>query len=161
MGNAINGGFKLATTRLLLGLDLLVSNNISAGVRFGYGLNVAAPADGAHAELRFAYWLGTDPFKQQKIRPYLALMGGYADMEAKLGVPIAESAQTVGSNAGRPPSQTLQVWRKSGPVFAGVGGGVMVPTGKSGGVLIELKLEATFPNSGFAISPSIGYAIGL
>jgi hypothetical protein len=160
-GNAILGGFKLATTRFLVGIDFLLGQNLTFGARAGYGVNVQVPANGVHGEVRLAYWIGKEPFKQKGLRPYLVAMGGYANMDAKLNVPIAESGATVGKNAGVPPNQTLQVWRKSGPGFAGLGGGLMIPTGPAGGVLIEVKFEALFGNSGFALSPTVGYAIGL
>jgi hypothetical protein len=160
-GNAINGGMKLATTRILVGLDFLVSNNITLGLRAGYGLNTQTPQEGIHGEARFAYWFGKEPFKQKGLRPYVLLLGGYANMDAKFNVPIIESPMTAGTNPGRPPTQTLQVWRKSGPEFAGLGAGAMIPTGPSAGLLIELKFQSSFGNSGLALSPTVGYAFGL
>ena len=96
-GNAINGGFKLATTRLLVGLDFLVGEQRHASARGSVtALNVGCAGRRSFtAEARVAYWFGSDPFKQKGIRPFFAVMGGYANMEAKFGVPIAESAQTV------------------------------------------------------------------
>jgi hypothetical protein len=160
-GNAITGGFKPGPTRLLIGLDYLLGSNFSMGARLGYGINVSAPADGVHAEARFVGWFGSAPFKQKGIRPYLGGVVGYSNLETKLNVPVAESAATVGTNAGRPSFQTLQVWRTSGPIFAGIVGGIMIPTGSAGGVLIELKFQQFFPNSGTALSPSVGYAFAL
>src|SRR5262249_53748247 len=61
-GNAITGGFKPATTRFLVGVDLLLSNNFTIGARVGYGLNTQLPKDGLHAEARFSYWIGKEPF---------------------------------------------------------------------------------------------------
>src|SRR5450432_651417 len=105
------------------------------------------------------------------------LLGGYANKDAKLNVPIHETELKAGClaslppgsptascydpNKGRPEFQTLQVWRKSGPVFAGLGGGLMIPTGPAGGVIVEVKFEALFGNSGLSLSPSVGYAFGL
>ncbi len=176
-GNAITGGFKPTTTRFLAGIDYLVASNIALGARVGYGVNLAAPKDGIHGEARVTYWFGKDPFKQKGLRPYLMLLGGYANKDAKLNVPIHETEVKAGClaslppgsptascydpNKGRPESQTLQVWRKSGPVFAGLGGGLMIPTGPAGGVIVEVKFEALFGNSGLSLSPSVGYAFGL
>ena len=60
-----------------------------------------------------------------------------------------------------PLTQNATVWRKSGGGFAGLGGGVMIPVGPKQGVVAEIKILALFPNTGFAVSPSIGYAFGL
>ena len=161
VGNAINGGFKLATTRLLIGLDFLVSNNITVGARLGYGLNVYAPARRRSREKR-ASPIGSEANRSSRRAFDLPGGDGWLRQHGRQSsdVPIAESAQTGGPQRRTTAVQTLQVWRKSGPVSP-AGGGVMIPTGKAGGLLVELKLEALFPNSGFALSPSIGYAIGL
>jgi hypothetical protein len=178
-GNAINGGFKVATTRFLVGLDFLASSNLTLGLRAGYGLNTNVPKDGLHLEGRLAFWIGHEPFKQKGVRPFFAVMAGYANMDTKIDVPIHETvtktptcladaakngldpATCYEPDKGRPQFQTLQVWRKNGPIFAGLGGGVMFPTGASGGVIVEVKFQGLFGNSGFAISPSVGYAFGL
>ncbi len=59
--------------------------------------------------------------------------------------------------------QTVDVWRKSGRQFAGGGAGLFWPLGdgaRLGGVLAEATLRFMFPDAGFAVSPSVGYAYG-
>jgi len=168
MGNAIAGGPHTSTTRLALGLDYLVGNNISVGLRLGYAIG-AAPGrsiSALHAEGRATYWMGKYPFRKQGLRPFVALVGGLAEMDDKFTVPIRECT-SVTCNSLKvpgetfPPTQNLTVWHKSGGTFAGLAGGVMIPVGPKMGVMAELKLQALFPNTGFAVSPSVGYALGL
>jgi hypothetical protein len=160
-GNAINGGIDAATTRFLLGAELLVGENVTLGARVGYVRGTAGGRSLAvfHGEGRVAFWFGREPFSRERVRPFLVVAGGLAEVDSKFSVPIIESPL---STAGYPPTQTLTVWRQSGSAFAGGGFGVMIPTGGAGqGVTAEVKCIALFPDSGIAIAPSIGYALGL
>jgi hypothetical protein len=159
-GNAINGGISPATTRFMGGVEFLAGDNVTLGVRLGYVRGVAAGRTLSvfHGEVRAAFWFGREPFSRQRLRPYLVVAGGLAEIDDKFSVPIIEADLS----RGLPPTQTLTVWRASGAAFAGGGFGVMVPTGGAGqGVTAEMKLVALFPDSGIAMTPSIGYALGL
>jgi len=158
-GNAIRGGFSLATTRISGGFDYLVGDNVTLGTRLGYVLGVGPGRSLSHfhAEARVAFWLGKDPFARERIRPFLLLAGGMAEVFDKLDVPIIETQVARAIHE----TQTLTVWRRTGGAFAGGGGGVMIPTGAGQGVLAELKIQALFPNFGVAIAPSLVYALRL
>lgn len=159
-GNAINGGIDPATTRFLIGAELLVGDNVTLGARLGYVRGTAAGRSLSvfHAEGRVAFWFGKEPFSRQRLRPFLVVAGGLAEVDNKFSVPIIESNLAKGVY----PTQTLTVWRQSGSAFAGGGVGVMIPTGGAGqGFTAEVKIIALFPDSGVALSPSIGYALGL
>jgi len=159
-GNAISGGVNLATTRFLAGIELLVSDNVTLGARLGYARGTAAGRSLAafHAEGRVAFWFGREPFSRERVRPFLVVAGGLAEIDDKFGVPIIESDLAHGIY----PTQTLTVWRQSGSGFAGGGLGIMIPTGGPGqGVTAEMKVVALFPDPGVAMSPTIGYALGL
>ena len=164
-GNAIKGGTHLATARILLGLDYLVANNISLGLRLGYALGTAPGSATAaiHGEGRVTYWLGKNPFRKTRIRPFVGVIGGLMEVDDKFTVGLHECQGACGVKppGNYPLTQNATVWRKSGGGFAGLGAGVMIPVGPRQGVVAEIKILALFPNSGFAVSPSIGYAFGL
>jgi len=149
-GNAIKGGGHLSTTRFLLGIDYLLGRNLTLGARAGIAIGVGPDSSSIHGELRLAYWLGRDPFRRKALRPYLALLGGFAAIDDKFDVPV--------DDRGRP--FHLTVWHKSGAYFAGAAGGAMIPLGNNHGVLAELRVQALFPNVGVAVSPSVGYSLG-
>jgi len=181
-GNAIKGGPHLSTVRIHLGLDYLVANNLSLGAHLGYALGTAPgrAISALHAEARATYWIGKNPFRKTSLRPFVAVVAGLAEMDDKFTVAMRECTSAECLNAKRiqqpppppscpsldggpclPASQSLTVWRKSGGAFAGLAAGVMIPIGPKQGVMAELKVQGLFPNSGFAVSPSVGYAFGL
>jgi hypothetical protein len=162
-GDALTGGLRRATTRFMVGIDHLLGAHVSVGARLGYALNVAEPSfvSSMHAEARALYWFGSAPFQQSGLRPFLGVAAGLASMDAKFSVPILESAATVDPVRGRPRAQDLGVFRKAGPGFGGIVAGVMIPFGAGHGLLVEMRGQLLFPNSGFGLSPAIGYAFGL
>jgi hypothetical protein len=159
-GNSINGGINPATTRFMGGIQFLIGDNVTLGARLGYAHGTAAgrTLSAFHGEGRVAFWFGREPFSRRSLRPYLVVAGGLAQIDDKFAVPIIENDLA----KGLPPTQTLTVWRSSGAAFAGGGFGVLLPTGGPGqGVTAEMKVVALFPDSGVAMAPSIGYALGL
>ena len=173
--NAIAGGFTLATIRVLVGIDRLISDNFTAGARLGYAFNGGPETDNGtaflpiHAEARIAYWLGDKPFSKPKgLRPYFFLAGGLAQVDAKIPVDVKEDH---GAHADWPDyvrddlqdfpdSQKLDAWKKMGQAFVGAGGGVMYATQANQGFFVDLKLMQMFPTSGTVIAPEIGYTMG-
>jgi len=157
-GNAVKGGPHLATTRIMVGFDYLIGANLSLGVRAGYVLGAGPGRSLAHfhGEARVAYWFGKDPFAHDRLRPFIAVSGGLAEVDDKLDVPIAETDLKKGVY----PTQTLTAWRHTGGAFAGAAGGVMIPIGTGQGVLAELRVQALFPDVGISLAPSVGYALG-
>jgi hypothetical protein len=158
-GNEIKAGVRPSSTRLLLDVSYLVAANISIGLRGGYVLNTAPDRQKAkfHGELRLAYWFGNDPFAKDHLRPYVAVMGGIAEVDDKFKVECGTPANQA---KGLTPNPTLTVWRHSGGSFAGLAGGVMIPTASNQGIMVEVKGQAFFPFPTYTISPSVGYAVG-
>jgi hypothetical protein len=172
-GNAVKGGPHLSTIRALVGIDYLLAKNISIGGRLGYasGTMPGRSISAFHLEARVTYWLGKNPFKKTAVRPYVSAMGGLAEIDDKFTVTIRECQPAPGSQCAKvradlgapsdlPAQQDLTVWHKAGGSFAGLAGGVMIPVGSKQGVMAELKVQGLFPNAGFAVSPSVGYAFG-
>jgi hypothetical protein len=157
-GNAIKGGPDLATTRIMAGLDFLIADNVTLGARLGYAFGVAPgrPLSHFHGEARAAFWFGKASFTHQRVRPFLVVVGGVAEIDNKIDVPILETDLRKGLYD----TQTLTVWRQAGVAFAGGGGGVLIPIGAGQGMLAELKVQALFPDVAVAVAPSIGYALG-
>jgi hypothetical protein len=174
--DAIAGGAALATVRVLVGLDRVVTKNITVGARVGYAFRGGPATDNGtkflpfHAELRLAYWLGDHPFTKKGIRPYVFLAGGLAQVDAKVPVEIQEETDpTLRSNysdylaqqTDNPDRQSVDAWKKMGQSFAGGGGGIMYATTAKGGFLFDLKIMQMFPSSGTVIAPELGYVFGM
>src|SRR5207247_2622499 len=116
-GNAIKGGPHVGTTRLLIGVDYLVSSNVMLGARLGYAFN-GAPRDTLpiHAEGRVAYFLGQSPFGRPSMREFIALIGGRAEIDNKYGVAVKQAMPASGTGV---TTQNLTVYHAAGPYFGG------------------------------------------
>jgi hypothetical protein len=162
-GGEISGGFGLATTRLLLGYDRLLTANISAGARVGYAIGGGpAEPDGAafipfHAELRGNYWFGTQPFEHKKIRSFVNLGAGLAQVDASVSAEVID--QEIGG-AGRVQRSRVDVWKKTGTLFAALGVGGMYPLTENSGIVAELRAMLLLPSSGTTIALQAGYTYG-
>jgi hypothetical protein len=158
--NKVNGRLGLATTRVLVGFDRLLGDNLMAGVRLGYAFRGGPPGrtEGKvflplHLELRAAYLMGDKPLGKG-LRPYLVVAGGIAQVDASLPVSVDDSRSETGS-------YKLVAWKKSGRSFVGGGAGAVFALGANSGLLLEAKLQEMLGSSGTAITLSGGYAFGL
>jgi hypothetical protein len=151
-----------STTRIFLGYDRFVTENLFLGLRLGYVVRGAAPAIEYRtrslpilAEARIGLWFGGD----KPVRPLLFLSGGYAPYDFKFQTTVREdaSAPVVQAN---PPSQTLDVYTTSGPWFAQLGVGAMFATSEATGFLLEIGVGRTFPNASTVIRPALSFAVG-
>jgi hypothetical protein len=165
-GNTVKGGFAVPPQpRLLLGFERLIGANFMVGAKAGMAfLTSPDPNNGRstralHIELRGSYWIGKQPLRKMSPRPFVLIALGMAEVHNKISVPVRESV--VDPNNGYFETQKLEAWRRSGNLFAGIGGGVMMPFGKRAGLLLELKLLKFFPDSGLTLSPALGFMYGL
>lgn len=165
-GGEVSGGFRPATTRLLLGYDRALFPNISAGVRLGYAIG-GGPAEpgGAgfvpiHAELRGQYWFA--PFETGRIRPYAMIGGGLAQVDSSVTTEVVDRCDNpaLQCTVGQVARSRVTVWKKTGTTFASLGGGAMYPLGPNSGVSAELKGVLLFPSSGMSVSLQAGYTHG-
>jgi hypothetical protein len=161
-GGEVSGGFGLATTRLLLGYDRLFTDNISVGARLGYAIG-GGPAEPAgagfvpfHAEARGSYWFGARPFEQQKIRSFVSLAGGLAQVDASVSAEVIDQQVSTG----RVQRSKVDVWKKTGTLFAAVGVGGMYPLTEHSGIVAELRAMLLLPASGTTIALQAGYTYG-
>ncbi len=157
----VGTGLVAATSRVAAGLDARVSQRVSLGVSLGVAFRGGpGPRGGTEfwpfsIEGRAAYWFtGDRAFSENRLGVYALLAGGFAQVDARASMVLEDP------ELGR---QTVDVWRKSGRQFAGGGAGLFWPLGdgaRLGGVLAEATLRFMFPDAGFAVSPSVGYAYG-
>lgn len=160
-GNQIPGAtLKLATLRVLLGYERLLTKNISVGLKLGMIVSGKAPrvlGDPAvvsvHGEARGAYYLGDNPFEpSNKLRPYALGAVGIAEVSSKVGVNIKLIEQNT--------SQTVLAWKRSGKFFMAAGFGATYLLAKNHGPYAEARLQLVFGN--FAVVPAVqvGYTYG-
>jgi hypothetical protein len=166
-GGEVAGGFRPATTRVLIGYDRVFFPNIALGARLGYAIGggPAEPGGAAfvpfHAELRGTYWFG--PLEVRKIRPYVTAGGGLAQIDSSVTTELVDrdpQGQIATDAEGQPTASRVTVWKKTGTTFAAVGAGAMYPLNPKSGVTAELKGVLLFPSSGMSVSLQAGYAYG-
>jgi hypothetical protein len=167
-GGSVAGGFRVATTRLLIGYDRILFPNIGVGVRVGYAIGggPAAP-DGAafvpiHAELRGTYWFGG--IQPGKLRPYATLGGGLAQVDSSVTTQVVDRCPSANENppcsVGEIALSRVTLWKKTGTTFASLGGGALYPLSEHSGISAELKIALLFPSSGTSVALQAGYSHG-
>jgi hypothetical protein len=167
MRNVIAGELTLATTRIALGADLKLADQVTLGLRVGYAILGGAPRVSGgkpflpfHAEARAAYWLSSA--YATSVAPFLFAAGGLAQVDAKNTVTVVEDQSVPPPpNQLNPASQDLDAYKKVGLLFAGAGMGVYVPFGSAHGLTTELRFLFLFPDTGFVSGAALGYALGL
>jgi hypothetical protein len=166
-GGEVAGGFRPATTRLLIGYDRVLFPNIAIGARLGYAIGggPAEPGGAAfvpfHAELRGAYWFG--PLEVRKVRPYAMVGGGLAQVDSSVTTELVDRSpqgQIPVDDEGQPAASRVTVWKKTGTTFAALGAGAMYPLNRKSGITAELKGVLLFPSSGMSVSLQAGYTYG-
>lgn len=166
-GGEVAGGFRPATTRLLIGYDRVLFPNISVGVRLGYALGGGPSEPGGasfvpfHAELRGAYWFA--PMEVGKVRPFATLGGGLAQVDSSVSTEVVDrgpQGQIPVGDDGQPRASRVTVWKKTGTTFASLGAGAMYPLNDHGGISAELKGVFLFPSSGMSLALQAGYTHG-
>ena len=167
-GGSVAGGFRLATTRLIVGYDRILFPNIGVGVRAGYafGGGPAEPNGAAfvpiHAELRGTYWFGG--IQPGKLRPYAILGGGLAQVDSSVTTQVVDrcpsNAETPPCTVGQIALSRVTVWKKSGTTFASLGAGALYPLNEHSGISAELKASLLFPSSGMSVGFQAGYTHG-
>jgi hypothetical protein len=162
-GNQVNGGFGLASTRLMLGYDRVLIDRVTAGARLGYAFRNAPTVAGVsasipvHAELRGAYhFLGARPFEEGGLHPFAGLGLGFAEVDAVVSVDFYKDAADHAAKK----SSRLHAWRRTGTGFAAPTVGA---TYGVAGLLFsaELRTLIMFPASGTSVSLGLGVAYGL
>lgn len=156
-------GFRLATVRVTLSVDRVLTEHLSLGGRLGWAF-LGGPralefgADGSprqagrflpiHAEARATYWLFS--LAEPGFHPSLHLSAGLAEVDAS--TPI--NARLVGN------PRKLDAWRRMGPVFVGGGMGLLYGFNARYGVRFDLNAMFLLPATGLVLEPTLGGVIG-
>jgi hypothetical protein len=153
----------LGPTRVVAGVEHLVYYDTSVGVRVGWAVRGAGPTPRGAAEffplsvaLRATHWFGSDPFVRRRLRPFVFLAGGYQTVDVKTRVHVREDPTVPPRQEGNPLEQTLDVWKRAGDGFVGVGGGFAFAIDRHMSGVAEVALSQMFPFGAFVIAPSLG-----
>ena len=151
-GNAIGGGFALATMRILASYDRLITPNIDLGARLGFAFRGGPAADNAsflpvHVEGRATWRFIPGGI----INPYAGIAGGAAQVDAKKEIDV------VTEGVGQEP---LDAWKKVGTGFVAATGGFYYEFQREMALQVNLDLMYFFPSSGFVLEPSVGLVYG-
>jgi hypothetical protein len=156
-----------APIRAVLGYDLLLAYQSTLGVRLGYALwgSGPTPPGGApfmpySAELRAAHWFGADPFLESGVRPYAFLGGGYAMYDVRVNLRVREKVDAPPQQGGNDLEQSLDVWRRAGDAFVGLGAGADVAIGPKAAFSAEIRLAQALPFQAFLITTTLGARFG-
>jgi hypothetical protein len=159
--NQISGAkVKLATVRVLLGYERVLSKRFSVGLKLGMVISGKAPRAlgdpgvvNVHGEARGAYYFGENPFDPStKLRPYVLGMVGVAEVSSKVGVSVTLTEEAT--------TQTVLAWKRSGKFFLGAGFGATYLLAKNHGPYAEARLEAVFGNFALVPAVQVGYTYG-
>jgi hypothetical protein len=175
----VGGGAVLATKRILLSIDRVLTPNITVGARVGYALGGGPPANRLvtynddetiktvdnegkaffpfHLEARAAYWFGKNVFGKKGLRPYVHVGGGVAQVDAKVVI------KTIDKDTNMPPGTvyTADAWKKMGTGFITVGGGGVYAFTRNVGFQLNLNAMILLGAGGTVLEPSGGLVFGL
>jgi hypothetical protein len=160
--NEVQAGPGLATTRVLLAYDRVVSSNFQLGGRIGYAFGGSPPSRTGtslipyHFEARASLWIGSEPFIKTGTRPYLVASLGFAQVDVGTGVEVVHM-----NPQGMNETLTLSAWKRSGSVFASGGFGFLYALGRNTGFFFEVRAQRMFPSAGTIIPIQMGWVVGL
>jgi hypothetical protein len=157
LGNTVQGGFGIATTRILLGYERVLMERITAGARLGWAFRTAPTVVGVgpslpfHFELRGAYYFGSAPFERRSIRPFVSLAAGIGQVDGSVNVDVYPQAEG--------PVTQVVAWRRTGTGFLGFGGGAAYPIGDFA-INAELRGLLMIGAPAFGLGLNVGAAYG-
>jgi len=154
-------------TRVLIGFDRLVFYDTSVGVRAGMAVWGKGPTLRGAAEfvpwslsVRATRWFGDDLFVRPGFRPFAFLTAGYAQFDLVTHTRVREDPTHVSYQGGNDLEQDVELWKRAGDGFAGVGAGAGYAPTLDSFVFGELAVVQVFPFSATVITPTVGAAVG-
>jgi hypothetical protein len=159
----VNGGVAIATSRVLLGYDRALGENLTLGARIGYAMGGGPPRPAAsvflpiHVEARMTYWFGENPLARSGFRFFVLAAGGMAEVDASVPVDVYASAQAYESQQ----LQDYRAWKKTGLAFAALGCGGMYALTRATGIAVEAKAMELFPTPASGFNLQLAYVVGL
>lgn len=160
-------GAARGPTRVLMGYDRLVYYDVSFGIRAGMAFAGEGPTLRGAAEfvpwslsLRATRWFGNDPFAHSHWRPYAFLTAGYAQFDLVTSVRVREDPTHFSYQGDNDLEQELELWKRAGDGFAGIGAGLAFAPSQDTMLGAELALVQVFPFSATVITPTFSGAVG-
>jgi hypothetical protein len=160
-------GVGLGPTRVVLGFEFLAYYDITVGLRAGWSVRESAPTVPGGVDFvpvsvagRVSHWFGSDPFGRSGVRPFAFVTGGYAMFDIATEIHVREDPTLPVRQGGNDLEQTLDLYKRAGDGFAGVGTGLMFSFDNRWAAMVEASVLGVFPFSALVIAPSAGLMVG-
>jgi hypothetical protein len=162
-------GAGVGPTRIAVGYDRLVHYRTTLGVRLGWAVagELPTPRLGTRfvpfsAAVRVAYWFGDDPFARSGARPFVFVTGGYSMVDIDVGGTtfVREDPLAYPYQGGNPLEQELEVHKRAGDAFVGVGVGAAFALTGGLAVFVEAAALKAFPFGAVVLAPAAGAMVG-
>jgi len=160
-------GVGRGPTRVVLGYDHLIHYDTSLGVRAGWVVAGEGPTPREGTELvplsvsaRATHWFGEDPFARSGLRPFAFLTAGYAMVDVNAEAHVREDTTADVHQGGNDLEQTVDLWKRAGDGFVGVGGGLALAFTGGSAAFVEVGVLEAFPFGALVIAPSAGVMLG-
>jgi len=157
----------IGPTRLGIGYDRLILQNVMVGARAGWAVRGEQRAGKnaidfvrLHAELRLSYFVGRDPLAHSGLRGFLMTSAGVAQFDTVVPVQVGEDLSQRSRQGGNDLRQTLDASKRAGDFFLGLGAGLWFGSSRSTALSAALRVLEVFPFGATVIAPELGYAIG-
>jgi hypothetical protein len=175
-GGNVGGGFAPGTLRIMASYERAFTPNIGAEARLGFAFNSAPNTVDAsflpvHVEVRGKYWFGRNALGKQGVRPFIALGGGVAQVDAKVSVKVnpcrsaSGRANDLNDVLTCSPNEAVEqddidAYKKLGQIFLAGAGGLAYAFLPEHSVVLNVNLMLMLPTTGFVMEPSLGYLFG-
>ncbi len=183
--NGIQGGFGVGGGRVMLSYERQLLDNLplTVGLKLGFAFG-GSPSSSTtpfdiggknsphvqansflpfHGEARASYYFGPNAFEHRKLRPFVFLGGGLAQVNASVPVGVCDGVDDKGALVTDPSGECkegkarkLDAYQITGLNFIGLGGGVNYGILPNFGVAFELKVMLMVPTFGVVFAPTVG-----
>jgi hypothetical protein len=160
-------GVGRGPTRVTLGYDRVVNYDTSLGIRLGWALagEGPTPREGTSfvpysASARLTHWFGQDPFARSRLRPFAFLTAGYAMVDVSTEGRVREDPTAPPYQGGNDLEQEVEIWRRAGDAFVGLGAGVAVAMTPATALVAEVAIQEALPYGALVIAPTVGASLG-
>jgi hypothetical protein len=159
-------GIGRGQTRVIAGFDRLVHYDTTLGLRVGWAFAEGpTPRSGTEfvpfsVSARVTHWLGKDPFAHDGWRPFFFVTAGYSMVDVKTVAHVREDPLAASYQGGNDLEQTVDLWKRAGDGFAGIGGGTVFSWQSGRAAFIELAVHSVFPFSALVVVPTAGVTLG-
>ncbi len=160
-------GAAVGPTRVIAGLDHVVGPDATLGLRVGFAVRGAGPTAPGGVDFfpllvegRFTHWFGVDPFAPRQLRAFAVLSGGYAMFDLRTRTHVREDPVLGGRQPGNELEQDLEVWKRAGDAYLGLGGGVSWSVAGPLALRGEVDAAVVFPFGAVVVTPRAGVEVG-